>query len=156
MTLSPDIVTSKISTATRWLKLFRTLYHLFLRNTFIHVADYLVDLQALNARITAVEASVNSSIVAVKADVTTSILTHTHIAPQAPAGDIPTGPGIPTTPPTPAIPSAAPLVVHVEAALNALDATLQGTGPSAAPLGQGISLEAQKARIGIRQDIGVV
>jgi len=156
LTLSPDIVTNEIATATRWQKLYRTLYHLFLKNSFVHVGDYRTDLQAMNARIALLEANINKEIAVLKTDITSAIVGHTHLSPPAPVNPVVTGPGIPVKPPTPPIPSATPTVPHVETALLAEDALLQATGPSAAPLGQGISPEVQKARIDIKQDIGLV
>lgn len=154
LTLSPDIVSNEIATATRFQKIYRTLFHIFLRNDFPHVIDYKTDLAALNARMALMELNFNKEIQTLKLDITTSILTHSH--PGVLPGPSATGPGIPTKPVTPQIPSATPAVIHVEAAINAEDALLQATGPSAAPLGQGISVEAQKARIDVKSDIGLV
>jgi len=150
-----NIATNKVSAATRWLKLYRTLFHRFLKIDFIHKADYLRELQQLNARITQLETALNTTQTQLMTAISLATTAHTHVAPQAPAGAIPTGPGIVTTPPTPPVPSATALVVHADTILEQKDAALQATGPAIAPLGDGLSPESVAANVQIKQDIGL-
>jgi hypothetical protein len=132
LTLSPDIATNEVATATRWQKLYRTIFNLFLKRDFVHKQDYLTDIAALNANIKLLETAIN---------------THVHPSPQAPAGTLVTLPQV--------SPIVIPPVQHVDAVLEQQNATQLATGPSVAPLGQGISPEVQKARIEVREDIGL-
>lgn len=150
-----NLATSKVSTATRWLKLYRTLFHKFLKFDFIHKIDYIREFQQLNLRITQLETSLNATQTQLMAAISLATVAHTHVAPQAPAGALPTGPGIVTTPPIPPVPSATVPVPHMDTALEQKDAALQATGPAIAPLGDGASPEAIAANIQVKSDIGL-
>jgi hypothetical protein len=155
LTLLADIASNEIATATRWQKLYRTIFNSFLKVDFVHIKDFKKFETDLNTRLTQIEANFNKEVVVLKADVTSSILGHLHINPQAPAGSLPSGPGIPTKPPTPSVPSATPLLAVVDTFAQAQDAKQQALGPSAAPLGQGTSPEVIAARIDVKSDIGL-
>ena len=140
-----NFVTSKIAPQERWLKLYRKIHNLYLKDEFIHKQDYLLTLNQLNARITAVETAMNAGFVALKASTETAILTHIHTVPQAPAGALPSGPGTPLASLPAAVPSAAPVVQHMTTFMDQTDLALQATGPAQAPLGDGASVTALQA-----------
>lgn len=167
LTLSPDIVTNEIATATRWQKLYRTIFHLFLKKDFVHLKDFKLYETQMNARLKALEVAIAAGDAAVAAGAATtsttisaSLASHIHIAPQAPAGALPTTPPTPLPPPIPPVPPApgpaTPEVNVQDTFAQQQDVVQQAMGPSAAPLGQGISLEVQQARVDVQSDIGLV
>ena len=140
----PNVVQGRASIAERWIKLYRKIHNLFLKDEFIHKADYLLTLKQLNARISALEAATGAAINA-------AIVGHTHQAPQAPAGTLPTTPGIANGsfgPPT------SPAVEHLTTQMEATDATLQALGPPFSPIPTGVSPEVQAAGAQQAADIG--
>lgn len=152
----PNLLASNITISERWMKLYRTIHTLFLKYEFIHIEDYTQMVNEMNARITTVEANANSSIAAAVTALQAAIVGHNHIAPQAPSGAIPTGPGIITAPPIVTPPPPATLVVPVRVGMERADATLQAQGPALAPLSPVYSAAQALANTKIKLDIGVV
>jgi len=149
VSLSPNIAGSKITIAQRWQKLYRTIYHTFLKSDFTHKDDYAQDLAQLNARVTELETKITTELTKIQI----GLSTHIHTAPQAPAGALPTTP--PPAPPYTSGFSPTKPVIHKDTFLEQKDALLQATGPALAPLGDGISPEAQIASLQSKQDIGL-
>lgn len=114
------------------------------------MTDYLKTIAALNARITELETKITAEQV--------KLVSHAHqyIAPLIPAP----GPPVPTLPAGASLPGytagsvVTVPVVHETTAMQAFDNLLQATGPAIAPLGSGITPEAQKATIQARSDTG--
>jgi len=146
VSLSANIVTSKIATAQRWMKLYRNIYHMFLKRDFAHKLDYLQDLMQINQRITELETKISTELAKIQA----GIAAHTHIS---------GGPGSPTSPPTspPYTSGFSPTkpIVHQDTNSEQWDGLQQATGPSLAPLGDGISIEAQLATTTAQSDVGI-
>jgi hypothetical protein len=147
MSLLSNIVTSQFTKSERWLKLYRIIHHLFLKEEFIHTVDYNLMVTQMNARITELEVKLLTELTS--RDL--RFATHFHIAPQAPVGTLPTLPPTilykntlaPTKP-----------VVPVTTAMQAADAALMATGPAQAPLADGISPDELRANSTIIADIG--
>jgi PAB1-binding protein PBP1 len=150
----PNVIQGRASVAERWIKLYRKIHNLFLKDEFIHKEDYLLTIKQLNARISAVEANTAAAIAANAAAINAAIVGHTHQAPQAPSGVIPTTPGIPNgsfgapTPPT------TPAVEHLTTVMETTDAGLQALGPPFSPIPTGLSPEVQTAGAQQAADIG--
>ena len=147
MSPSPNIVASKVAMSQRWLKLYRTIFNLFLKRDFIHKKDYLEDIINLNARIAELETKITTELVKLQA----GLAVHAHTT---------TAPGNPTSPPlgppyTSGFSLTKPLV-HKDLNMDAQNAVQLATGPSMAPLGDGIGVEAQIATVTAVTDIGVV
>lgn len=146
MSLLSNIVTSQFTKSERWLKLYRIIHHLFLKEEFIHTADYQVMVTQMNARITTLEAMLNVEL----AKVATALVAHTHAYVNVAAPAI-TGPAVPSY--IPAL-QPTPIVVPTTAGMQAMDATLMATGPAQAPLADGISPDELRANSTIIADIG--
>jgi hypothetical protein len=150
VSLSPNIGTSQITIAQRWQKLYRTIFNKFLKKDFVHIKDFKLFEQQLNAKLASIETTITASITATNANISLSILGHNHIGNLA----APTGPGIPLAP-VPAVPTPPTPAVNIrDTFAQQQDAIQQATGPALAPLGDGISPEAQKASITITKNIG--
>jgi len=143
-----NIVVSKFAVSERWLKLYRTVFHQFLKFDFTHKQDYLDDIAQLNARISELELRLGAELSKIQSGVTA----HVHPAPQSSSGTIPTLVSV-----KPAyisgFSSTSP-IVHKETFLEQRDAALQATGPAQAPLGDGSSPEAVEANITSRDTVG--
>lgn len=155
MSLSPNIGTNKVSIAERWRKLYRTIFNMFLKKDFVHIKDFKLFEQQMNARFATLEANMTAAIAATNANISIAQLNHTHPSPQAPAGVLVTGPGTPVGPIPPVPTPTTPAINIKDTFAQQQDAIQQATGPAIAPLGDGISPEAQKASITITQDIGL-
>jgi hypothetical protein len=144
---SANIIKSQITKSERWLKLYRTIHHLFLKDEFVHVTDYTKMVAEMNARITAVEAKATTEIAGLAAGLTT----HFHMVPQAITGTLPSAPAAPvfTATPQPSKP-----VVIDKTAMGAYDAALMSTGPAQAPLADGIAPDQLLANTTVISDIG--
>lgn len=143
---SANIIASQFTKSERWLKLYRTLHHLFLKDEFVHITDYNQMVQEMNARIQAVEAKSTAEL----AKVSAALLTHVH-GYASPGGPSMTAPAAPVFQPTPQ-PSAP--VVPVRTAMEAYDASLMATGPAKAPLADGLAPDQLTANSTIVADIG--
>jgi hypothetical protein len=154
MSLLSNVVSSQFTKSERWLKLYRTIHHMFLKEEFIHKVDYELMVTQMNARITAVEAAANASIATTVTAVNAMMASHIHIVPQAPAGALPSGPAI-SVPAVVPPPPPSPLVKTVTTAMQAADNLLMGTGPATAPLADGISPDEMRATNTIMTDIGI-
>lgn len=148
MGLNSNFVTSKIAPQERWLKLYRKIHNLFLKQEFIHTADYNQMVSEMNARITQLEAGLQAELTKINV----GLATHIHIAPQAPTGSLPTSP----PPVTPYIAAYAPTkpVVPVTTAMAAADSALQAMGPAFAPIGDGLGIEATTATTTSQSEVG--
>lgn len=155
VSLSPNLVNNQLSIAQRWLKLYRTIFNAFLKIDFVHIRDFKLFESQMNARIATLEANLAAAVATTNINISTSILGHTHLAPQAPAGALPTGPGLPVAPLTPVPVPTTPAVNIKDTFAQQQDAIQQATGPALAPLGDGLSPEAQTANITVLSDIGV-
>ena len=159
-----NFITNKLAVKERWLKLYRTVYNKFLKRDIVHVNDFKLMLKNINTRLATIEANVAAGDAACMgalssstAAITTAIAVHFHVAPQAPAGSLPTGPAIPppVAPPVPPAPApTTPPTEYVDIALQNKGAALLGMGPATAPLGDGAALEAQKATLTALSDVG--
>jgi len=143
-----NIITNKLAVQERWIKLYRKIHNLFLKDEFIHKADYLKTVAELNARIAELEGKITSELLLIQL----GLNTHFHIAPQAPAGSLPTAPPVP--PPYTSGFSPTKPVIHKTTTMDLTDNSLKSLGPATAPLGDGSSIEAQKANITATSDIG--
>lgn len=145
---SVNILASQFTKAERWLKLYRTIHHLFLKDEFVHITDYNQMVSEMNARITAVEASNKAELSKIQA----GLSSHFHMVPQSPSGTLPSQPpaGVPYT----AAPQPSKPVVPVRTAMEMHDAALMSTGPAKAPLADGISPDQLSANSTIISDIG--
>ena len=129
---SADIGTSKIAPKQRHIQLYKDLHNMFLRTDFVNLQDFNVFVQEMNARFTELETKITKELTTLQA----GLASHTHIAPQAPAGAIPTAP--PTTPPYTSAFAATKPVTGKLANVNSRDSALQALGPAVAPLGSSI------------------
>lgn len=154
LSLSPNIVANKLSVSERFRKLYRTLFFYFLKKDFVHIKDFKVFETKMNARLATMEANAAAALSLNTANTLTAILTHVHPGMPPVLPGLFTGPGIGAVAPTP--PVTTPAVNIDDALAQAQDALQQATGPAIAPLGDGITPEAQKATIQARQDIGIV
>jgi hypothetical protein len=154
--MSPSIISSQITKSERWTKLYRTIHHLFLKDEFVHIEDYNKMVKEMNARILQVETNANASISAAVTAIQATVIGHNHIAPQAPAGALPTGPGIIVTPPIVTPPAPAPTVIPVTIAMQRTDAQYMSMGPAKAPLSSGSQPDQLMANTQIVSDIGAV
>jgi len=145
---SPQIISSRSATQERWLKLYRKIHNLFMKDEFIHVEDYRKMITDLNKRISELEQTVQKELTSIQA----GLSSHFHIAPQAPAGAIPTQP--PAAPPYTSTFKPTQPIVTVNAAMQKYDALLQKTGPATAPIPAATSADDAKAAAQLRADIG--
>ena len=145
---SANIIKSQVTKSERWLKLYRTIHHLFLKDEFVHVTDYTKMVAEMNARIAAVEAKSTAEL----AKVAAGLASHFHLVPQAPSGTLPSAP--PAAPPFVATPQPSKPVVIDKTAMEAYDAALMATGPAQAPLADGIAPDQTLANTTIVADIG--
>ena len=152
--MSANLLPSQITKSQRWDKLYRIIHHLFLKHEFVHIDDYNKMVKEMNARIQMVEANANASIAAAVAALQATIIGHFHPAPQAPAGIIPTGPGVIVAPAIVTPPPPSVEVVPVTIAMEREDAKLMAKGPALAPLAGGVHPDQSLAEITIRSDIG--
>lgn len=150
--LETGIVVSK---STRWVALYRKIHNMFIARELTHVQDVKLAVKMLDTRITTLETSMNAAISALDAAIGIAILNHNHIAPQAPAGAIPTSPGTPTGPVPPTPQAKTPVVSYSDAFMKAEDVKYFAMGPSAAPYLPGQTLDDVKAAVTIATDIGI-
>ncbi len=132
-----NMVGSKITVAERWLKLYRKIHFLFLRNDFTNRKDFEFTINQINLRMDTMEANILSMLSQQQAQITALTLhggTHFHIAPQAPAGTLPTTPAI--VPPIvgPAAFLKSPPALTTTTFVEQRDAILQATGEPVVPL----------------------
>lgn len=147
--MSRNLITSQVTKSERWTKLYRMIHHLFLKDEFIHIEDYNKMVNEMNARITALETSLQAELKKIQL----GLSTHFHIAPQAPSGAIPTQP--PSKPPYTSAYKATKAVVPVTVAMQKTDMSLMATGPATAPLADGTSPDQSLANSTIAADIGI-
>lgn len=146
MALPSNYSKSQITKDQRWDKLYRTIHHLFLKDEFIHIADYNQMVTEMNTRITELETKLTKELTAIAS----GLSLHVHSS---------TAPGQPTSPPI--APAYAPgfvptkPVVPVTTAMDAADAKYLAFGPAVAPLSEGISAQEIAANTSIILDIGV-
>lgn len=162
--LSTNFITNELSVKERWWKLYRKVFHKFLKEDFTHQKDIKLMLKQLNTRLQTIEANMAAGDAAVMAAMTTTttaiqaaLAGHTHVVPQAPAGATTSAPpaGLPPLPPSPPAPGpTTPEITYMDQNLLARDAQLQGLGPATSPLGDGNSPEALKATITAKSNIG--
>jgi len=148
---SPNIVTNQVSTKERWLKLYRKIHNMFLKDEFIHIVDYNKMVTEMNARFAELETKLTAELTKVQV----GLATHIHNAPQAPAGTLPTTPPILPLPPYQMAYAPTKPIVPVTTAMQQTDLALQATGPGVAPLGDGLSVTAELASTTAISDIGV-
>jgi len=144
-------IQSRSSINERWLKMYRKIHNLFLRNDYVHVDDYKLMLSQLNTRISELESKLNANITTTNANINKAVLGHTHIC-SAPTSS--SGPGVSTAPASPPPASATKPVEYSQTNLEARDRSLQATGPGVAPLMNGTSAEEAAASAQSVQDIG--
>ena len=147
MALNSNFATSKVAPQERWLKLYRKIHNLFLKDEFIHTVDYNQMVTEMNARITELETKLVTELAARDA----AYATHFHLAPQAPTGQLPTLP--PTVPYVHSLTPTKP-VVPVVTAMTQTDAAYQAMGPAFAPIGDGLGVEATLATTTSQSEVG--
>ena len=150
----PNVIQGRASIAERWIKLYRKIHNLFLKDEMVHKEDYLLTLKQLNARISTVEANMAASVSSLSASINAAIAGHTHQAPQAPSGTLPTSPGIPNGSFGAPAPATTPAVEHLTTIMDATDQALQALGPPFSPIPTGVSPEVQAAGAQQAADIG--
>ena len=144
--LSPNIALSKITLQERWYKLYRKIHTQFLSKEFVHVDDYKAMYKQLNARILQLEQKINTNLQNIK----TQIDSHTHVAPQAPGGAIPTNPpSAPLTVDTSPVKEAP----YIDAAMQAENSAWLAMPQALAPMGDGLSTQASQASLQASSDI---
>lgn len=145
---SSNMATSASATQMRWLKLYRKIHNMFMKDEFVHIADYQAMLADLNAKIAMLNAKLDANLAATKVQFDT----HTHPSPPAPINPVVT-----SVPLVPMIHDATPIppVPFVNTAMLAYDASLQATGPGFAPMGDGTSQESVEASFQALQDVGL-
>jgi hypothetical protein len=79
---SPDLVTSQVAPQERWLKLYRKIHDLYLKDDFANLRDFETAIKEINARISELEAKMIIELNKIQA----AIATHVHTVPQTPAG----------------------------------------------------------------------
>ena len=146
---------SVLTIQERWIKLYRTIFHRWLREDFVNRTDYLKTIDLLNKRIDMLETTVNQNIQTTNASIQSAIVGHTHMVPQAPAGTLPSMNGIIASPIVAPPPSKGTPVQHLDTALIKRDLELVSIGPAMAPLGDGISSEAAQGTAQAVSDIGL-
>lgn len=127
-----DVGTSQVAPVERYLKLYREIHNLYLRRDFVNLQDFNTAMTAINTRFTELE----SKIIAELAAIQIGLATHIHVAPQAPAGALPTAP--PAVPPYTSAFSVTQPVVAKTTFVEQNNSALQATGPAIAPLGSNI------------------
>ena len=151
-----NIPFSILTVQERWIKLYRSLFHNFLKKDFVELEDFKMMHMELNGRITQLESALNSNISTTNAAIKAAIAGHLHNAPQAPAGMIPTGPGLPQSPLQMPSPAKIPETPFYDTVMKAKDRAYLGLGPAMAPLGDGLSPEAAIASSKAVSNIGFV
>jgi len=133
-----NVATSKTSVATRWRKTYRRLHNLFIADELVHIKDFQREIDAIHKRIDDLNLKLDNNLTNLAAMVNT----HFHVAPQAPAGSIPT---LPTA--TPFTPDPSPIIriPFKDVEMQAADLQWRLEGPSAAPISTGASVEEQTA-----------
>lgn len=149
MSLLNNIVSSQFTKSERWLKLYRTIHHLFLKDEFIHKKDYEQMLRDMNTRMQSLETGLMQELTKVQL----GLATHFHMVPQAPTGTLPSAP--PASPPYTSTFKVTQPIVPVTIGMDAQDAALMGTGPAKAPLADGIAPDQATANSTIIADIGI-
>ena len=147
--MSLNIVASQITKSERWTKLYRVIHHLFLKDEFIHIEDYNKMVNEMNARISALEASLQAELAKIQA----GLSTHIHMVPQAISGVLPSQPA--AAPPYTSAYQPTKAVVPVTVAMQRTDLKLMATGPAKAPLADGVAPDKALANSTIIADIGV-
>ena len=156
-----NLASSK-SKSERWIKLYRKIHNLFIREELAHTKDVDLAVKQLDARITQVEANLNAAIAAVNTSLTSAInviQAHTHSVttvggPTAQAGNAAISPAtIPA--PQPPKASAVKPVQYETKFMEAADMKLFLQGPASAPFMPRSTLEDTKASITAISDIGI-
>lgn len=151
-----NLVASEITKSERWLKLYRVIHNLFLKDEFIHIQDYKKMIFDMNLRITQVEANASAALSAAVSGLSGMVTAHTHMV--ATAGGPTNQAGSTTaTIATPPVLSPAPKVPEVQIVdigMKQMDAMLMATGPAMAPLADGFSSDQISANRVILTDIG--
>ena len=127
-----------IPIAERWMKTYRKLHNLFINKELAHQKDVKKMIEDLNKRIDQLTQKVDQNFQTVQ----TTFASHTHNAPQAPAGVIPT---TPPAAPMQLQPSTVPPTIYIDLNMKQEDAAWRAMGPALAPLATGTSPEAAQA-----------
>lgn len=157
-----QIIDSKTTVLERFKKLYRTLYIQFIHNDIMHKKDLQEIIQQITTRIDTLEAGVNANVQFTHAAIGIAILNHIHQAPQAPAGTLPTTPGIPVGPNPPAAPinttAAGQATVSASLAEKVLRKRIQeelAKGPATAPLADGIDPQVLQENLNTKVNISL-
>jgi hypothetical protein len=123
-----NIATSQAATAERYLKLYRELHNLYLKDDFVNFQDFGLALSELNLRIDTLEQQLISQLKSIEI----GLSNHVHIVPQAPAGALPSNP--PLVPPYISALAATKPVPQGRSFADNRNLILQATGPAITPL----------------------
>ena len=149
-----NLVSSTRAVAERFRKLYRILYYSFLKDDFVHQKDFNLYAKQMNARIKTLEANMAAGDAAVAAGAAATsaalgvkvALPHTSTVPGSPT--VPNPAQLIPTPPAPPAPGpTTPEVIPDIAFLEQRGTALLAEGPAVAPLGDGLSIAANKASI---------
>jgi hypothetical protein len=127
---------SEVTVAERWLKLYRKIHNLFLRNDFVNKNDFETTLKQINLRVDTLEVNILTMLGQIESQVAglaAHSSSHIHMVPQAPTGILPSSPSITA----PVIGLAqfikTPGATSTTIAVEARDAILQATGEPVIP-----------------------
>lgn len=145
---SANIATSKLAMSERWLKLYRKIHNLFIKDELVHVGDLQVMLQDINAKIAMLNTKLDANLTNLKAQLDS----HTHIAPQAPTGTLPT-----TPPVVPTIVDLTPITPtpYTNAIMVQTDEMYRLMPTAIAPMADGASVESVAASSEAISNIGL-
>ena len=130
-----EVGTSQLAPKERYLKLYREIHNLYLKQDFTNLQDFNQAMTELNARFTELEAKIISELTVLQA----GLATHTH--PVTTAGGPTNQAGIAAPPVAPPYSSAFAVTKAVVAQTTFAEqnnSILQATGPAISPLGTGI------------------
>ena len=146
---SPQIVSSKLAVQERWLKLYRRIHNLFIKDELVHIDDFKTEIDNIHKRIDQLNAKLDSNL----SNIAATHNAHTHQWAGGNAGG-PVG-GVTTPSPTPFTPDPTAIVrvPFVDKNMKAYERALQSTGPAMAPIAAVASTDDARAAAQARSDI---
>lgn len=147
---SPQIASLRTATQERWLKLYRKIHNMFIKDELVHIDDFKTEINNIHKRIDQLNAKLDSNL----ANIAASHNSHTHQWTGGNAGGPVGGITAPTPAPFNPDPTAIVRTPFVDKNMQAYDRALQSTGPAMAPISTTASTDDAKAAIQARSDIG--
>lgn len=143
---SPKQIIADQASSSRWDKTYRKLHYKYLNEDFINTKDLLRVIDELHTRIDQLNQKLDQNL----NNISAAFNAHTHVAPQAPSGAIPTAP-----PAGPLTPDLTPIEKKPfeKVETDARNSELISQGPSLAPVGDGLSPQALKATGNAQADV---